>query len=258
MDPRPAVWKQSALLVIVGVACGIAIGALITRSRHSAAPPPANPEGSEPAVPLVNAPAASELEKTLSQLTAPLSPDDWKAIQAAQRLMSAIAPKTLAYEKALGELRQAGLVQPDTIKSKEDIDARAQLVRNFKAATDPLVDCYKNFESNYRRELEKLKYPENLRDSVMSDFRKSAQIELNATIRQYDAEMATNMLSTLELLSREWGAWRVDAEGKVAFTNPAAAQEYGRLAAQLAETADRQSAAQADLAKKLEANPGKK
>lgn len=216
----------------------------LARSRAQSVPAPAS-------TPTPAAAPTPDPEQLVSDLAANLPADDRKALEAAQRLMSSVSAQVAEYQQVLATLQQAGLVKPETLSSPEEIDERATLVRRFAAATEPLVSFFKKLETNFARELSRVNYPAKLRQGVLRNFLKSAHADLYVTIRECDREMARTMLKILELLKREWGAWQVESDGKVAFTNAAAAQEYQRLAAQLGETAKRQEGAQDDLAARV-------
>ncbi|MDQ3622678.1 MAG: hypothetical protein M3463_09345 [Verrucomicrobiota bacterium] len=240
--------------LVVGLTLGF-IGGRLTAPPRAPDSESGAPHGQSAAAPystpVAVVPASPDPEQLVSDLAANLPPDDRKALEAAQRLMSSVSAQVAEYQEVLATLQQAGLVKPETLNSEGEIDERAVLVRRFAAATEPLVSFFKKLEANFSRELTRVNYPARLRQGVLRGFLKSAHVELNVTIRECDREMANTMLKILELLKREWGAWRVEPDGKVAFTNAAAAQEYQRLAAQLGETARRQETAQNELAARV-------
>jgi len=171
---------------------------------------------------------------------------DRQGLRVAQRLLQSMTPALSAYESASKELQAAGFVKPETMDSREAIASRVVVVKKFGEANDGLARMLDGMESRARVELEKEGVPTRMRDQFLAGYLKSANLDLNRTIRNCDTELVGTMLRMLSVLDREWGSWKA-ADGVVNFDREPVIEEYGALITKLEEISERQATAQEEL-----------
>ena len=178
---------------------------------------------------------------------AAMSAQERKPLMAAQRVFAPMAAKMAAYEVALKELNSAGAALPETLTSPEAIALRIGMVNRFLSANHELQEFCRGVDKSYSAELDKEDLPGAMKGNIIGGFRRGAAVDLNLRIREDDEQIATTLMSILELLSREWGKWKVQPQGEVSFDHEAARGEYSNHQEQLLRITDRQRAAQEEL-----------
>jgi hypothetical protein len=172
-----------------------------------------------------------------------------QSLRVAQRMVQSMAPALGSYEAALKELQAVGFVQPETIDSREAIANRVAVVKKFGEANDNLSKTLEGMETRVRAELEQEGVPAKHREQFVTGFLKSANLDLNRTIRKCDAELVTTLLQMLSVLDREWGAWKAENDN-VIFSRDPVIEEYNKLVEALDDIAERQTSAQQELLKR--------
>jgi hypothetical protein len=172
-----------------------------------------------------------------------------QSLRVAQRMVQSMAPALSSYESAFKELQAVGFVQPETIKSREAIASRVAVVKKFGEANASLSRTLDGMEKRVRVELEQEGVPVRQREQFVTGFLKSANLDLNRTIRKCDAELVTTLLNMLAVLDREWGAWKAE-NGSVIFNRDPVIEEYNKLVEALDDIAERQTTAQQELLKR--------
>ena len=175
-----------------------------------------------------------------------------KPLLAAQRVFAQMAPQMAVYEKTFKELDAAGGSSPATLGSQEVIRDRIAMVKRFQVANHALLEFYRSVETSYRVELDKEGLTSAVKSQVMNGFRNGACVDVNLTIRESDEKIAVILLKLLELFSREWGDWKVQDAGELAFEHDVALTEYHVLQDELRAVSARQQAAQKELLKRTE------
>ena len=188
-----------------------------------------------------------DFKATLGAAAEKMSADERKPLLAAQELVARIQPQMAEYEKSLKALSEARYVAPASIKTQEELRARAALVQRFNDANEKLVRYFKNAERDYRAALDKLGVAENLKEGVMTGFRRGGNFDLNLKIHESNRQLAASMQEMLKLLDREWTAWRTNEKGEVIFDHEDAVKEFETLQGELTAAAARHEAAEKKL-----------
>ena len=188
-----------------------------------------------------------DFKATLGEAAGKMSADERKPLLAAQELVARIQPQMAEYEKSLKALSEARYVAPASIKSQDELRARAALVQRFNDANEKLVRYFKNAERDYRAALDKLGVADNLKEGVMTGFRRGGNFDLNLKIHESNRQLAASMQEMLKLLDREWTAWRTNEKGEVIFDHEDAVKEFETLQGELTASAARHEAAEKKL-----------
>ncbi|MDB6173638.1 MAG: hypothetical protein JWL59_2949 [Chthoniobacteraceae bacterium] len=191
----------------------------------------------------------------ISEAATAMNPNERKALLATQRVFAPLVPKMAAYEGAVKMLNDAGITSPATLVSQETLRERITMIKRLKQANHALLEFYRNIEKNYQQELGKEKLPLEVKKDAMGGFRRGASIEANLAVRECDEQIQTTRLQILEFLDREWGAWKVQPAGELAFEHDSALSEYMALQETLRLTSQRQQAAQKELITRSEPRP---
>ena len=188
-----------------------------------------------------------DFKATLGEAAGKMSADERKPLLAAQELVARIQPQMAEYEKTLKALSEARYVAPASIKTQDELRARAALVQRFNDANEKLVRYFKNAERDYRAALDKLGVADNLKEGVMTGFRRGGNFDLNLKIHESNRQLAASMQEMLKLLDREWTAWRTNEKGEVIFDHEDAVKEFETLQGELTASAARHEAAEKKL-----------
>lgn len=176
-----------------------------------------------------------------------MKPEERKPLFAAQRVYAQMAKPMAAYEEAFKQLSDAGFASAATLRTPESIAERLEMVRHFEIANRDLREFYKHIDKRYREEIEKEELPAATRAGVIEGFRRGANVDLNLTIRRCDDQLAKALRRVLELMTREWGQWKVAPDGDALFLNESARAEYAELLKQIRATTEQQQNAQREL-----------
>jgi hypothetical protein len=169
-----------------------------------------------------------------------------KGLLVSQHIFQTLTPALAKYEAATKDLQSAHVTSPIGLDSREAIAARVKTVQTFGEANDGLKHVLESMETLVRQEAEKQGITAIDREEFVKGFLRSANLELNRTIRNCDTELVETLLKMLAVLDRDWGNWT--AEGpKIRFTSTASAEEYNKLVHSVQEIAARQAAAQQEL-----------
>lgn len=175
---------------------------------------------------------------TMGKATSGMAGREKKAGEAMQRFFRLLTLKMQAYAAATQALAAAGFSRAKGIRTREDLQHRRELVRNFGKANKDVEDFYRNAEGILRHDLEEENLPRTYIDPVLVDFRKTTLMVLK--VRACDDELVTQSNKILDLYDREWATWRVEESGKVIFVNPAAVDEFVAAQQSILEIAGRQ------------------
>jgi len=117
------------------------------------------------------------------------------------------------------------------VKSREELQAREELISEFITASEDLRDFCANAPDTYRRELLRHKLTPEARDASLKQFVQRVQI-MNPTIlalRKADVRRGEAMLKLVTFLEANWGQWNHDpAINKLRFQESKLADDYNR------------------------------
>ncbi len=122
--------------------------------------------------------------------------------------------------------------------------------------TRTCIDFYKNAIGTYRVELQK----ENVGDdqdieAALKAFEATGNDRVCPADQAYWKRTCSEQSNKiLDLYDREWGKWRLNADGKLLFENPAAVDDYRNAVNAFNEDAAKQKVIQGQLLQKVESH----
>ncbi|MGE5612051.1 MAG: hypothetical protein ACM359_22580 [Bacillota bacterium] len=158
------------------------------------------------------------------------------------------------YVKVSKRLETAEVLNPFTLKIREQIDERKALLREFLQANQKLRSVILGANSFVRGELSRRGVSAAAAKGFMTGFeRKQARmLPLLQRLRDKDDELGKATLEILDLWESQWGNWQCNqARHTVEFQNQQAADRYNALTAQIQKTIDEQSELQKQVAQRL-------
>jgi hypothetical protein len=166
---------------------------------------------------------------------------------AAQATLASIQLVMKEYETAYTALVQAGAHGATGLTSIDDIEARRRLVVAFGAANEKLSEALEAMPARFRSELQARRVNSLKIEAEVRAFRKSSQHELVAKVRDFDRQLVTKMLETLDLYQQRQGHWSVGANGELSFEADEDVQRYNAIHNEIDTIAKNQAAAQTQL-----------
>lgn len=151
------------------------------------------------------------------------------ATELAQKYIVANRNKTQAYETAANALNAAGNPLSLGLTTKEAINARRELVKNWIAANDDLARSLSAMETDIRTEMEKSPSTRDGAADAARTVARNAKIDQAIKLRDYDRQKGQKILATLDLLLSTWGQWKVEPSGLVRFNRKETLARFNEL-----------------------------
>jgi len=156
------------------------------------------------------------------------------------------------YETAYAAFMEAGGMAPDGLDSLGGISKRRRLVAGLRSANAKLMKFFDGMTGVLAGHLDHEGLDSASRAEIMRGALKSMGGRLEATraIRSMDDELCDLIDEMLNLLESQLGMWEIEL-GMVRFESDTAVETYNELVEEVQKVADRQLAAQRNLARKL-------
>jgi len=145
------------------------------------------------------------------------------ATQDMAKTMDGLMQKYTAAKEALAK---DGFIDAMSINTREDLKRRRELAKTFSYANQQVADYYKNAAATYRDLLRKYNVSDGYADKAIESFTKAANINLVLQIMQTEADVMTQVNIIYGIYDREWGKWKVNADGLIEFQNSQAVTDY--------------------------------
>jgi hypothetical protein len=136
------------------------------------------------------------------------------------------------YEVATAALTNPPVLDVITVKSREDLRAREQVISEYITASKNMRDFYSNAAEIYRQELLAQKVaPETLEEYLKSFNTDVEDTDSTSTaLRKADVHLGEAMLKLIALLETNWGKWQYSSEEhRLRFGETNLASDYGRV-----------------------------
>ena len=143
------------------------------------------------------------------------------------------------YEVVRKEYMEVGGIDASTIQTREQLDSRVKVIRDFRAANEELLMFYQNIDTHLNAALAIVDITPFQRTRAVQNYRKGANLETLLLIRTLDRQIANDSLEMLSLFRREWGKWRVH-ENSVLFDRDSAVVEYNSIFGRIRVAGERQ------------------
>jgi len=150
-------------------------------------------------------------------------------LEASTAYLGELQRLTRLYDVELKSIESGRLLDASTLKTKEQIEQRRQVVQNFLKANSDIDRFVASSESSFRNELVRRKVSQTRMDREVAAFRESMQSRrpLLRAIRASDKNIGDSMLAVLNLLESNWGTWKYDPiSAEVLFSDTATLDEY--------------------------------
>jgi hypothetical protein len=140
------------------------------------------------------------------------------------------------YEADGAALTNPPVLDMSSVKSREDLQAREQVIREYIASSKNMRDFNANAEETYRQELLAQKVaPETLDENLKMFHQEVKDTDLTSTaLREADVQLGEAMLKLIVLLETNWGKWQYSSEeNRLRFGETNLASNYSRLSRDL-------------------------
>jgi len=154
------------------------------------------------------------------------------------------------YDAELKKLEAARLMDASTLKSKEQIQERKEIVQRFLKVNEDVDRFFVAGEANFKSEMARRKVSESRIDRELQAYRDSSQSRtpLIRAIRASDKRIGNSMLNVLTLLEGSWGNWNYDPKsGEVLFSDTTTLEQFKTYLDDIADSGKQQVALQKRL-----------
>jgi len=154
-----------------------------------------------------------ELKRELDNASKEHSRDEGRLSMASASYLSRLRAVSGEYNRSLQSLRQADVLNLETLQEKDQLQGRRELVRKFLAANEAYRDFQANAQNQFRERLLNLKVSPAAVDQAMSEFQSRISDNRPTVLeaRSADAQWGNAMLGVIDLLELTWGDWEYDA-----------------------------------------------
>ena len=196
-------------------------------------------------------------ERALSSLSHAWS-DASSKLQGEQATLAQLtADQTDLFTAALKRYTSAGkplidgtVVNPATLKSKDQLEQRRRALREFLSANAELRSTLLGAEAHLRSEMKRRGVsPAHAEDYIRGFLSKTTlALPLARQIRDLDDEMGQTALQALDLLESQWGRWRYDtSQQALRFQSKSASEQFNAMMSRLTQIAAEQQKLQKTL-----------
>jgi hypothetical protein len=193
-----------------------------------------------------------EYRSKLDSAAKKTSGKDALSLQALSAYMGRIQAEAKKFSVAADKLTQAEVVNLGTLKEKNQIAERRQVVQDFLVANKIFKEALAKQDEILKEELLARKLKPAQVEEMMVPFRRSQAplLKKAMAIRETDDKLGQYFLKLLDIAEAQWGQFRHDkATATTVFENDAAAEEFNALVAEVQDVADEQTRLQGELIK---------
>jgi len=142
------------------------------------------------------------------------------------------------YRSAGAALVEAKVLDMASVKSREDLKVREQVVGDFISATKAMEELAEHGSELYDQELGKRNLPRRFREANVKEFAKSFSSKAfpNVASRQAEVRWGEAMLKVFAILDEAWGQWKyLPATQQLEFQDERKNEEYNAAALELSQ-----------------------
>jgi hypothetical protein len=202
--------------------------------------------------------ALGRIKDQLGQSASHLSGADAAAARGMANYLGKVQGNLQTYGAEMNKLMQAKVLSFN-IQDRATIEQHRQLIRDFLAANNNLIETLQHGEDLLRAELDAEKVPAFTRDQTLRGYEKS-QVELRPLqmrVRKCDQTLGESALAVLDLLDQNWGKWeRNEASGRLRFQDNATLASFNDLIKKIQTAAADQEKAQQEMLAKVKSTGG--
>lgn len=163
-----------------------------------------------------------------------LDGDEAAAMRSSSSLMSEFAERNQQFTAVIDRFAQLGGLDPSTIKSREDVQQRLDLTRQFLALNESFALHVKNTPRRFRELLMKEGVEQRKLARAESEFANGFKLRLQIKLREVEKRFGESASAYLSVLHEEWGQWKLDpASGQVVFEDESAIGRFNRASESL-------------------------
>ncbi len=178
-----------------------------------------------------NKSAENEAEKVRARVGGGEALQKELASYADQAYVADILELQKKYQTSGAALTNPPVLDMTLVKSKEDLQARKEVIIEFITASKDLRDFCERAPDFYRQELMKHKLTPETREASLKKFVQSlkGKNETIAALREADVRRGKAMLTPIMLLEANWGKWRYIPEtGHLRFQGAKLSDDYNQ------------------------------
>jgi hypothetical protein len=147
------------------------------------------------------------------------------------------------YQSASATLMKAKVLNMASVKSREDLKDREEMVGEFVAASKKMQELAERGTELYERELQKRNLTRRFREASVKAFAKTFSIKANSkhnlASRQAEVRLGEVMLKVLTFLDEAWGQWTyLSTTQQLEFKNDTTKDEYSAAAKELKQAVE--------------------
>jgi len=163
-----------------------------------------------------------------------LDGDEAAAMRSSATLMSEFAERNQQFKAVIDRFAQLGGLDPATIKSRDDIQQRLDLTRQFLALNESFTQHVKNTPRRFRELLMKEGVEQRKLARAESEFSNGFKLRFQIRLREVEKRFGESATEYLAVLLDEWGQWKLDpATGQVVFEDETAIRKFNRASESL-------------------------
>jgi len=156
------------------------------------------------------------------------------------------------YSTAADALRNPPVLEMDGVRGREQLEAKKEIVQKFLAANEKITAFVMNGEKIFKAELAKAQAPEQVIESAVKGYHRTAaeRNDLLIRIRETDQRIGNAMLGMLDVLETNLSGWKFNPEKKkviFAGNGGEALEKYNRLFKDMQNAAAEQKQLQMQL-----------
>jgi hypothetical protein len=194
-----------------------------------------------------------KLKDQMEKSAANLDPTEAAALRGMAAFMGRMQRELGVYEKISREIDEEGVFSFN-VTERAKLQKHREMIRAFQDSNSKLTELVTNSEDIVREALVEAKVPRLARDAALKQFQTTqAQVKpLQLQIRKADSALCDTSFSILDLLEKNWGKWRTEAEtGNLVFDDDATLAAFQELQEKIMVIAQEQATAQEKLVEKM-------
>lgn len=186
-----------------------------------------------------------ELDQLIDRSLAELSESSRPMMAVMLKIVTPLQADNAAYTRAASAFFNSPNAALETIKSRDDIAARAQALSTLASANERLLKRLESLNGDVSNVLGDSRLTPSERMAIRSTL--VQQFYPTRNVRDLESKIYTGFQSAMALLDHEWGHWHLKPEGDFTWDDPAASAKFKALTDEIQSLADRQMIAQVKL-----------
>ena len=192
----------------------------------------------------------NQLKKSLENASAESQGEQKLCYQAAAAYAAKMQIVMAEFDKATKKATAAKILEPYTVESKDQLDAKRQRVEEFLAANDKFASFVSLASNVVSNELINANVPKSAMPKFLEGFELGQRRvkPLLLKIRSLDSDIGHASLEMIDLLATNWGNWQCDRDtGQLISTDDQFREDYNRLLQRIKDDQKEEVATQSKL-----------